>query len=285
MEKTIGILGGDLRSIELSEIFSEKGINVKTYALFEENADIFENFIEKSDFIVAGTPFSRDGENVNTLEGKEKIAIDKLFSTMSSSKVLFAGSISDSVKKKAEGYEIKVYDLLNYEDIAVLNAIPSAEGAIEVALKSMKTTLHSSNCFILGYGRIGKILANILKGFGANVFVVARKDSDFAWIKAMGYVPLKYDKLEKSLFGADVIFNTVPHLVLDTLELEHIDKNCVIIDLASKPGGVNFEKAKELGLETYWALGLPGKVAPRSAARYMADKIISLTQIDNKLIM
>lgn len=276
MEKTIGILGGDLRSIELSKIFNEKGINVKTYALLEEDVDDFEKIIEKSDFIVAGTPFSKDGENINTSEGKEKIGIDKLFNAMDSSKVLFAGSISDSIKKRAEEYNIKFYDLLSYEDIAVLNAIPSAEGAIEVALKSMKTTLHSSNCFILGYGRIGKILANILKGFGANVFVVARKEADFAWIKAMGYVPVRYPELKNNIQNADVVFNTVPHLVLDTLELEHIDKNCVIIDLASKPGGVNFEKAKELGIETYWALGLPGKVAPKSSAKYMADKIISL---------
>ncbi len=276
MEKTIGILGGDLRSIELSKIFYEKGINVKTYALLDEDIDDFEKFVKKSDFIVAGTPFSKDGENVNTLEGKEKVNIDKLLNTMDSSKILFAGSISDSVKKRAEEYNIKVYDLLSYEDIAVLNAIPSAEGAIEIALKSMKTTLHSSNCFILGYGRIGKILANILKGFGANVFVVARKEADFAWIKVMGYVPLNYDELKENILNADVIFNTVPYLVLDTFELEHVDKKCVIIDLASKPGGVNFEKAKELGIETYWALGLPGKVAPKSAAKYMADKIINL---------
>lgn len=276
MEKTIGILGGDLRSVELARILRERGLNVGTYALFDNEVSDFESFIAKSDFIVAGTPFSRDGETVNTAENKEKVSIERLFNTMNSSQVLFAGSISDKARDIANRYDIKVCDLLDYEDIAVLNAIPSAEGAIEVALKSMKSTLHSANCFILGYGRIGKILANILKGFGANIYVAARKEADFAWIKAMGYIPIQYSELEGCIKRADVIFNTVPHLVLDTSALQNADKKCVIIDLASKPGGINFEKAKELNLETYWALGLPGKVAPRSAAKYMAEKIISL---------
>ena len=89
-------------------------------------------------------------------------------------------------------------------------------------------------------------------------------------------LPHKYSQLEENIEKADVIFNTVPQLVLDEKELQMVDKKCVIIDLASKPGGINFEKAKELNLETYWALGLPGKVAPRSAATYMAEKIINL---------
>ena len=156
--------------------------------------------------------------------------------------------------------------------MSVLNAIPSAEGAIEVALKSMKKTLHSSNTLILGYGRIGKLLASILKGFNANVYVAARKESDFAWIKAMGYRPLTYGELKNVISKMDVVFNTVPFLVLDE-ELSMVNKECILIDLASKPGGINFAKAEELKLETYWALGLPGKVAPKSAAMYMADKI------------
>ena len=276
MGKTIGILGGDLRNLELARILKENGLEVKTYALLDNEINDFGSFIAESDFIVAGTPFSRDGETVNSAENKEKVSIARLFNTMNSSQVLFAGSISDNVRDMANRYDIKVHDLLDYEDIAVLNAIPSAEGAIEVALKSMKSTLHSANCFILGYGRIGKILANILKGFEANIYVAARRDADFAWIKAMGYLPIKYSQLEENIEKADVIFNTVPQLVLDEKELQMVDKKCVIIDLASKPGGINFEKAKELNLETYWALGLPGKVAPRSAATYMAEKIINL---------
>lgn len=276
MKKTIGILGGDLRSVELARILKEKGLDIRTYALYDNETNDFGDFIAKSNIIVAGTPFSRDGETINSAENREKVSIERLFNAMNSSQVLVAGSISDKARNMADRYDIKVCDLLDYEDIAVLNAIPSAEGAIEVALKSMKSTLHSANCFILGYGRIGKILANILKGFGANIYVAARRDADVAWIKAMSYLPISYSQLEDDIEKADVIFNTVPHLVLDTKELQKVDKKCVIIDLASKPGGINFEKAKELNLETYWALGLPGKVAPRSAAKYMAEKIISL---------
>lgn len=272
MKDNIGVVGGDLRNIELVNILRDRGYVVKTYGLLEENKSSLEDFLTDTKYIISGTPFSRDGETINVAFCEEKISIEKLFCKMREDQVLFAGSIGQNIRDMALRYNLEIYDFLEDEDMAVLNAIPSAEGAIEVALKSMKKTLHSANSLILGYGRIGKVLANILKGFSSNVYVAARKESDFAWIKAMGYTPLMYGELKNIIGKMDVIFNTVPFLVLDE-ELSMVNKECILIDLASKPGGINFPKAEELKLETYWALGLPGKVAPKSVAIYMIDKI------------
>lgn len=274
MDNIIGVIGGDLRNVELVKILRFRGYEVKTYGLFENECCGLDEFLENTRYIVAGTPFSRDGEMLDFNGSKEKVRIEELFGLMSDEQVLFAGSISTKVREMASKLGVNVYDLLDDEDMAILNAIPSAEGAVEVALKSMKCTLHGSNCLVVGFGRIGKVIAGILKGFNANVYVSARKDSDLAWIKAMGHVPVKYCEMENYIGRMDVVFNTVPFLVLDGDELNSVDKKCVLIDLASKPGGINFGKANELGLEVYWALGLPGKVAPRSVACYMADKII-----------
>ena len=272
MKDIIGIIGGDLRNIELVNILRDRGYLVKTYRLLEEDKINLDEFLNDTKYIIGGTPFSRDGETINAVYCEEKISIERLFNGMREEQVLFAGSIGKNIRDMGLRYNLEIYDFLDDEDMAVLNAVPSAEGAIEVALKSMKKTLHASNSLILGYGRIGKLLANILKGFNSNVHVVARKESDLAWIKAMGYTPLMYGELKIIISKVDVIFNTVPFLVLDE-ELSIVNKECILIDLASKPGGINFEKAEELKLETYWALGLPGKVAPKSAALYMADKI------------
>lgn len=274
MGKVIAVIGGDERNEELAKILKNIGFKVKTFGFSNDEKKGLNNCIEEAEYIIVGTPLSRDNETLNAPNSKEKISIEKLFNSMKEDQVLFGGNISEKVLSMANRYNVKTYDLLKDEDIAVLNAIPSAEGAIEIAIKAMKGTLHSSNCLILGYGRIGKVLANILKGFNANIFITARKDEDLAWIKAIGCEGIKYSELVNEISDIDVIFNTVPSLLLDENELVKLKKECVIIDLASKPGGVNFDKAKELGIETYWALGLPGKVAPKSAAEYMADKII-----------
>jgi dipicolinate synthase subunit A len=134
-------------------------------------------------------------------------------------------------------------------------------------MEEMPTTLHNSNVMVLGFGRIGKILAKMLQGIGANVFVEARKYSDIAWIKSYGYKPLILGEMNDYIGSMNVIFNTIPHVILDSGNLTLIDKDCLIIDLASKPGGVNFDKAKEQGLKAIWALSLPGKVAPVTAAK------------------
>lgn len=274
MKGVIGVIGGDLRNIELAKLLTDKGYIVKTYGLAENENLNLEEFLCNTKYIVGGTPFSRDGETLNFTYSKEKVSVERFFNIMNEEQTLFAGSIGENIRSMLTRYNLKFCDLLDDEDMAVLNAIPSAEGAIEIALRSMKSTLHSSNCLILGYGRIGKVLSNMLKGFNSKVYIAARRASDLAWIKTMGCIPIKYLELENIIGKIDVIFNTVPSVVLDEKELKKIDKKTIIIDLASKPGGINFEKAKELNIETYWALGLPGKVAPKSAAFYMLEKII-----------
>jgi dipicolinate synthase subunit A len=128
----------------------------------------------------------------------------------------------------------------------------------------------------LGFGRIGKILARMLLGIGANVTVEARKYQDLAWIKSYGYNGVHLNQLEKVIGNYDVIFNTIPSVILDTEILSKIKKDCLVIDLASKPGGVDFEMARDMGLKVIWALSLPGKVAPNTAGNIIKDTIFNI---------
>lgn len=118
-------------------------------------------------------------------------------------------------------------------------------------------------------------MAKNLKALGADVCCVARKESDLSWIKAYGYKAIHLDNLEENLCDKyDIIFNTVPKVILDAKKLELIrDKNTLIIELASNPGGIEFEKAKEYNIEVIKAMGLPGKVAPLTAAKYIKETL------------
>jgi dipicolinate synthase subunit A len=102
----------------------------------------------------------------------------------------------------------------------------------------MPITLHGSGALVLGYGRIGKVLSNMLAGIGARVTVEARKCEDLSWIASYGYQGIHISELGKAIGQFDVIFNTIPSMVLDRQILRNVKKNALIIDLASKPGGV-----------------------------------------------
>lgn len=289
MNKTISIIGGDYRIIKLAEILRKDGFKIKTYGLEnsekiqkdEKNGNIKE-CIENSEIIISSIPFSKDGKSVYMPFSKEVLNIEELFEKIQG-KTLIAGNIQDYILKQDEE-KLQIYDLMKNESLTIANAISTAEGAIQIAMEDTEKTIHNSKILILGFGRIGKILAKDLQALGAKVTCEARKDSDISWIKAFGYKPLDLEELSGSdmmsytLGEYDIIFNTIPHLILDKEKLKRVDKNCLIIDLASKPGGVDFEECDKLGIKNKWALALPGKVAPATSAEYIKEEIYKIIE-------
>ena len=188
-------------------------------------------------------------------------------------KRFIAGNIIESARKILDDNDTVYTDLLRREELVVLNAIATAEGAIQLAIQETPITIHGSNVLIMGFGRIGKVLAKMLEGIGAKVFCEARKKDDIAWIKAYGYNPIFIDNLDENLGKFDVIFNTIPFQILDSNRIKLLKKDCLIIDLASYPGGVDLVAAKENNIKAIWALSLPGKVAPVTSAEYIKETI------------
>ena len=138
----------------------------------------------------------------------------------------------------------EIFDYGARDDFAILNALPTAEGAIECAMREYEGTISGSKCLVTGFGRIGKILAHKLVLLGANVTVSARKPSDLAYVKALGYNALNTENL-RTVKRFDIAFNTIPRLIFDRELLMNTDTNTLIIDLASLPGGVDFDTAEK----------------------------------------
>lgn len=282
-KKKFTVIGGDLRSVKLANLLHADGNRVYIYGFnnagfelgMEESKDL-ELAIDESDIIIGPIPCSNDNETINAPFNSEKIIINNVFKTMTKNQLFIAGRISEKVVHLTQVYNVYYIDILEREEMSVLNAIPTAEGAIQIAMEEMTITLHDSKAMILGFGRIGKILAKMLDGIGTEVYVEARKYSDIAWIKSYGYKPVYLDEISKYVSNMDVIFNTIPHIVLDTQILSKINNECLVIDLASKPGGVDFEKAKQLGIKAIWALSLPGKVAPVTAAKFIKETVYNV---------
>lgn len=143
-----------------------------------------------------------------------------------------------------------------------------------LAMEETPKTIYGSKILITGFGRISKVMVLALRAMGAELYVAARKCKDIEWAKIYGCNAVDYNHLDAILPQIDIVFNTVPVVIFEEKWLKKLQTDCLIIDLASKPGGIDFKAASQLGLKAIWALSLPGKVAPVTAGKIICDTIL-----------
>ena len=149
---------------------------------------------------------------------------------------------------------------------------------------SIPVTIEGTAMAVIGYGRIGSLLTKRLVALGAKLTVYERKEDRHPLIRFSGATPSAFfDAQGKNLlydFAKDcrVVFNTVPEPIFTRDVLKSFPKDCLFIDLASPPGGIDPLAADELGVNRIWATALPGKYAPESAASYLANEVHSTVQ-------
>ena len=288
MSTSFSIIGGDLRTIKLAKMLANEGNKIYTYGLekaeeLKDNSNIiFTEKISRAipkdvEVVIGPIPFTSNGININAPFGEKEISIREMIHYLEG-KILIAGSISPEIYDMANDEYIEIIDIMKREELAVLNTISTAEGAIEIAISNTNKIIHGSEVLILGFGRIGKVLARKMAGLSAKVTCAARKDEDLAWIRAYGHKETNINALGENLSQYDIILNTVPHLVLNKERLQYVKKDALLIDLASNPGGIDKKEAKELKLKLVWALALPGKVAPVTTAEFIKDTIYNIVK-------
>jgi len=163
----------------------------------------------------------------------------------------------------------------------VYNAVATAEGALEIAMKTFEGTINGARCLVCGFGRIGKALTSMLRALGADVYTSARKASDLAWIDLSGAKAVRTDELYK-LENFDIIFNTIPAEIFTPVMLAKIAMRAVLIDLASGKGGVDKYAAERLGITYIHALSLPGKATPKTAGEIIKNTIYHILEEDDR---
>ena len=188
--------------------------------------------------------------------------------------LLIIGSARPALEALCLRYGVRLVAYRERDEFAILNSIPSAEGAIAMAMDASAITVHQSASVVLGHGRLGSVLAAMLRGIGAFTTVVARSQAERARAAAAGHRAVSFAQLPAVVREADLLFNTVPAPVLPAAILEQAPRDLVLIDVASAPGGTDFAAAKRLGVFARLAPGLPGIVAPRTAGRIEADMVL-----------
>ena len=266
--KIAAIIGGDERFLILGKMLEKKGNTVCCIGQKSELTEEEMKHVKNAEIIILPMPCTNDGKRING--GAKPFITEELTATMEG-KPVFAGMterLENSLRER-----LRLYDYGKREDYLILNAQATAEAAIARAVELSPRTLFDSKVLVIGFGRIGKALTNMLKAIGAEVTVCARRSEHFAQIECIGAKKAEYSELGTVAEASDIIINTVPAPVLDESMIAGLSDKQVIIDLASGEGGVDFTATEKYGITAEHALSLPGKYSHESAARFIYDTI------------
>jgi dipicolinate synthase subunit A len=277
------VIGGDMRQAKLAELLAADGHGVATFAIDKirlaegvSQSDLAKTGVRDAACVVLPLPLqSREGMLSAPLSGGLH-TVREVLSVLSPEQTICAGRIDDNSRETADSMGLYIADYLEREEFAVLNAVAAAEGAVQLIMEETPVTVCGARCLVIGFGRIGKILCHRLRGLGAEVTASARSFADLAWIRAYGYRAEETGKLDGKLGGYDVVVNTVPARVIGEARLRELLPDCLCLDLASKPGGMDFTAASKLGVKAMWALSLPGEVAPVTSGAIIRDTIYNI---------
>ncbi len=284
----LAVLGGDARQGFLAGALAKRGFETAVWGIGSD-IDIgdavrcreWRSAVNSASAVILPLPASSDGVTVSCplCLSDEKLKLMALLDYCGAP--ILGGRLGETFLSAAAARNKHVIDYFDSETLQIRNASPTAEGAVSIAMQHMNKTVRGCRAAVVGYGRIGQMLAHLLSQMGAEVTVAARNPSQLAWASSFGNKTMRLSPAlplgglapicEKGMF--DVIFNTAPARLFDAEVIEKLPKGILLIDLASVPGGVDFGAAKERGIEAIWALSLPGKYAPESAGRILAETL------------
>ena len=280
-QKNIVFVGGDARQITAARMLSVRGWRVSTFLggdfdVAFERYETLESALMDADTVVLPLPVSVDAKSLNApfLEN-EQIALSRIVDALSQKQTVIGGRIPEDMVRALGDKGITVIDYFKSEAFQIENAYTTSEAALSIAMNNLKRNIRGARFAVMGYGRIARTLTELLIKLGGKVCVLARKESDLAWARIAGAKVMRItsENIKKLVDGYDIIFNTVPSWLFFEEFLSRVDKNTLIIDLASSPGGVDVSAAKKLNSRVLWASSLPGKYAPEGAGELIADCI------------
>jgi dipicolinate synthase subunit A len=276
------VAGGDMRQAKLAEQLAADGHTVHTFAMEKAlplSGVETQGGLERAALarcVVLPLPVAGQGNTLNAPLAAGEYPLEQILDALRPDQIIFAGMVRAQAAAMACTRGLTFHDYFAREELAVSNAVPTAEGAIQIAMEELPITIHGAQALVLGYGRLGRALSGRLAALGAQVRVAARKWADLAWAESCGYTSVPLSGVEGCLADCDLVINTVPAPVLNRSALAALRPDCLVVDLASKPGGVDFEAAARMGIRAVWALSLPGKVAPVTAGKSIKNTIYNI---------
>ncbi|MFD2704756.1 dipicolinate synthase subunit DpsA [Salibacterium lacus] len=286
MKKNILLAGGDERQLEMAEYLHEQGMSVAMLGFPEENklpAEIpchqtgEELQWEHLDIVVFPASGIQSGLTVHAPLSASPLKVEENWlQRLPREARICTGITTDEadqwIKKSGRAYTA----LLEQEETALYNAVPTAEGVLLTAIQNTNRTIHGSRVVVLGFGRTGSVIARTFSALGAYVEVGTSDPVEKARAKTYGHSVFHLDEMAQAVQRKDLCINTIPAFLLTKSVLQDVSLRTLIIDIASRPGGTDFSYAAEKGITALWTPGLPGKTAPKTAGRILGSVLLQL---------
>lgn len=290
-ETQVVLIGGDARQLEVIHKLLELDAGVQLVGFdnlqmpitgasrTKLSAEVFAS----ADVIILPAVGTDDAGRVESVFSSEELVItSELVAVLPKHAKIFTGMAKSYLRNICSEHGIQLIELFDRDDVAIYNSIPTAEGAVMMAIQNTDFTIHGSISMVLGLGRTGLTLARTLKGLGARVKAGVRKPEDMARAIEMGFEAFYTKDLIHQVSDVDFLFNTVPSMIVTAQVISNIPHRSLIIDLASRPGGTDFRFAEKRGVKAMLAPGLPGIVAPKTAGQIIAHTVTELLMEDEK---
>jgi dipicolinate synthase subunit A len=270
MERLTILLIGDMRQVYLAEILTKKGLNVRCLDI--RNKDVegeqlkkLQEIVKDADKLILPIP-------VGKIENQGKLT-EILNKNLINGTIVMGGCFSEAQVNLLEGRDIRFLDFMKDEIVTEENAVATAEGAIAELVSHSPYNVDEAKIIVTGYGCCGKAIARRLGAMGARVTVLARRRETRKEAKKDGFYAADYAFGPEEAMGAAMIVNTVPALVVTRSLIKELPRDAYILDIASEPGGTDFEYARECGIRADLVLGIPGRYAPKESA-YILERSI-----------
>ena len=274
-KRNIVIIGGDKRQKYLKDYLESAGCEVSSYGLYDwdDEAEKLKAMISPQSIVVLPLPATRKDKTVNMPFSKKETSIERLISFLGKENVVYGGIIKGELLSRLRETEIPFVDYYDNEFIEK-NAVLTAFGTLKILLEHIDFALPLGNFAITGYGRVAKEVVALLKALSCKITVFARNPSQREDAVIKGCEAFPVSSLSEKANQFDIIINTVPARIIGTAELSEMRKDSKIVELASAPYGVDFDEARNYGIDVVKAFGLPGKYTPKTAGEIIGKRIL-----------
>lgn len=260
----IVIMGNDKRFTVMADILKKKGFTVSFYKT------LTTTFCD-NDIVILPIPVTRDRIHLNTGPMGEPIGLEEIMPKLKNAKLVIGGVYENEY----------VTDIVKRDDFAYYNAVPTAEGAISLAINNTDITLWKAKVLVCGYGRVGKILVSRLLAFGCDLYVSARNNTDFSLLDSHSIKKLNTYQLEDYIENFDIVFNTVEAQVFNSSVLKNARKDTLFIELATANAGFDKKAVIENKINFLEAPSLPGKTAYKTAGEILSQTVLNILHEKN----
>ena len=186
---------------------------------------------------------------------------------------VFGGALSQEWCDFLDSYKIPYWDFMKLPEVVDGNGKITAEASVAEVLQLSEYAINGQKILVTGYGCCGEKIAKLFGSMGAKVIVVARRKEVRQQAVSDGFCAVDFEEMKMELQDAFTVINTVPSMVLSEDCIQRMPPGAIIVDIASKPGGTDFEAAKKYGVPAKLALGLPGIYTTSSSALLLKNAI------------